>query len=326
MSSYVAKLVIIEMLLIPQQHHHPSSHHSINADASKEYSNVDSIDLDTLGEPVDELDVSQLHNGTSSTDFDEDELITEGNCSTSSTSSTDSSSGMISGIKHSSKRIMVQTADETIFVDEVPILPHHTERLHPLLSLFYFTPVSAFCLIPTFFVIDYAKLTDSALMQNHIGVTAAIILVGALMSFGLNTSELLVLQATSALSLCVFGVCKFLLVIVFTTLLFHHELTTVNKIGCALSVLGVALYNVDKYQEQKRRRKFEAATKDKQFVIEESSSHNPQIPAKVSSPHRHNITTTLPRELDVESGSTLFEDDVILKGSLSGRNKKLSED
>ncbi len=61
------------------------------------------------------------------------------------------------------------------------------------------------------------------------------------------------IQATSALTLCVFSVFKFLIVIALSTVLFNYHLTGANQIGVTLSVLGIALYNYLKYQEIQAR-------------------------------------------------------------------------
>ena len=132
--------------------------------------------------------------------------------------------------------------------------PH--KRLHPLLSLFYFSPVAAVVLVPGFFRLEWTALLNpsppaisfvasSAVIYNTVGL----ILSSALLAFTLNLAELSLIQSTSALTLCVVSTVKFLLVVVLTSVLFEHEVSPINAFGCCVSVLGVAGYNYIKYCE-----------------------------------------------------------------------------
>ena len=136
--------------------------------------------------------------------------------------------------------------------------PH--KRLHPLLSLFYFSPVAAIVLVPTFYGLELRSLLYPAASQPSfvdspaiVYQTAGLILASALLAFTLNLSELSLIQSTSALTLCVVATVKFLLVVVLTSALFEHEVSAVNAVGCCLSVLGVAGYNFLKYREMARQ-------------------------------------------------------------------------
>ena len=143
-----------------------------------------------------------------------------------------------------------------------PLLrPAAHKRLHPLLSLFYFSPVAALVLIPTFFGLEWTALlyptppaisfVASPAVVYH---TVGLILSSALLAFTLNLAELSLIQSTSALTLCVVATVKFLLVVVLTSVLFEHEVSVINAVGCCVSVAGVAGYNFIKYAEYEQQR------------------------------------------------------------------------
>ena len=131
-------------------------------------------------------------------------------------------------------------------------LSAHGPKLHPMLSLFYFTPVSALLIIPFQLWFESGAIANSAFVQAGMWEkTVGLIILGSLIAFALNTSELMMIQATSALTLCVFGVFKFLLVILASIILFSYKTTLINRLGISCAVLGVIIYNADKYEESK---------------------------------------------------------------------------
>lgn len=123
-------------------------------------------------------------------------------------------------------------------------------RLHPMLSLFYFTPVSAIALLPCQLIFERASLAESKFIDAGMWeTTLLLIVIGSLVAFGLNASELFVIQETSALTLCIFGVLKFLIIIVISVMIFNYQITDVNRIGIGLAVLGLIVYNWVKWKE-----------------------------------------------------------------------------
>ena len=139
--------------------------------------------------------------------------------------------------------------------------PSSHKRLHPLLSLFYFSPVAALVLVPTFFRLEWTALLHPAADATSFVASPAVvyhtlglILLSAVMAFALNLSELSLIQSTSALTLCVVSTVKFLLVVVLTSVLFEHEVSVVNAVGCCVSAVGVGGYNWIKYREFEQQR------------------------------------------------------------------------
>ena len=143
-----------------------------------------------------------------------------------------------------------------------PPPPSHAghRRLHPMLSLFYFSPVAAAVLAPAFAGFEARRLMFPSVGAKDftqgevVWVTGGLVGGGAVLAFALNVSELVVIQTTSALTLCVVATAKFLLVVAMTTWLFGGGVSWVKGVGCGVSVLGVAAYNWMKYREVVRRR------------------------------------------------------------------------
>lgn len=130
------------------------------------------------------------------------------------------------------------------------IIPQLSEKLHPIIALLYFTPISAMALIPCTVVFEGNNLMEDPEVQRpQILYTIFLLLCGGILAFFLNISELFLIQGTSALSLCIMSVVKLLLLIPFTSWLFSREITIINTIGCGLDIIGVALYNIIKYRE-----------------------------------------------------------------------------
>jgi len=128
----------------------------------------------------------------------------------------------------------------------------HGNRLHPILSLLYFTPVSAVSLLPLQLWLENPRLQSSKFVDAGVWEpTVALIAFGSIMAFALNSSELFVLRETSALTLCIFGVLKFLLVVALSAVAFNQSFTHMNQAGIALTVLALITYNWIKYHEIK---------------------------------------------------------------------------
>jgi hypothetical protein len=130
-------------------------------------------------------------------------------------------------------------------------LPSHSHRLHPLLSLFYFAPVSAVALLPIQLWLEAPRLEASKFVDAGVWEpTLGLVLAGCILAFALNSSELYVIRETSALTLCVLGVSKFILVVLLSVGTgLQASLTPLNQMGIGLTIAGLVIYNVVKYRE-----------------------------------------------------------------------------
>jgi hypothetical protein len=99
------------------------------------------------------------------------------------------------------------------------------------LAVFYLMPVQAVSGVPAFLFFEARQLAASRFAANPAEATHTLLLmlVGAFMAFILTLSELLAIHHTSALSLTVIAVGRFIITIVVAAFLFHVPLT-VNKI------------------------------------------------------------------------------------------------
>jgi hypothetical protein len=82
-------------------------------------------------------------------------------------------------------------------------------------------------------------------------------MVGVLLAFLLNLNELVFVEYSSALSLCVAGIVKLLLLIVLNSVVFSYPWTPYNIAGVAFSIIGVSGYNFVKLREKDTRPSYE---------------------------------------------------------------------
>lgn len=122
-------------------------------------------------------------------------------------------------------------------------------KLHPLLSLAYFAPISAISLFIPMITIEIPKIAQSQFSAHPLEVTA-LILVGVVLAFSLNMIELYLLEASSALTLCVSGIVKLVIIILLSSLFFNYSFTTFNAIGISLCILGIIGYNYVRFKDQ----------------------------------------------------------------------------
>eukprot|EP01083_Nonionella_stella_P282182 960296_1 len=128
-----------------------------------------------------------------------------------------------------------------------------SKKVPSMLLLFYLTPIATMFLLGPFIMFELEEVVDSKFFDaDHYLGTTINITVGSVMAFVFNVSEFLILARTSALTLCVCGICKLVVVIVVTTFAFDHELSRTNKIGIAITITAVVMYNIQRRIELKR--------------------------------------------------------------------------
>jgi len=124
------------------------------------------------------------------------------------------------------------------------------KKVPSLLAMFYFSPVSFLSLGIGFFPIEFNRVHNSPLLsESEIKQTIGYICIGCLIAFILNLLELLVIQNTSALTMCVTDVLRFVLLIPISVLTFGHHLNVVNVMGIFVTGLGIGLYQYTKYRD-----------------------------------------------------------------------------
>jgi len=123
---------------------------------------------------------------------------------------------------------------------------HQTARLDPMVALLYFAPITAVSLILPFFIWEFNAVELAPWQSEHM---TSFVVVGGMLAFLLQLSELSLIKYTSALTMSVSGTAKLVLVVLLSSAMFAHEMTLFNKLGCTCVVLGVALYNYIRYKE-----------------------------------------------------------------------------
>lgn len=123
---------------------------------------------------------------------------------------------------------------------------HQSTRLDPMVALLYFAPITALSLVPAFFVFEFQTVEQAPWRTQHM---TAFVVIGGLLAYALQLSELSLIKYTSALTMSVSGTAKLMLVVLLSSVIFDHHMTALNKLGCALVMLGVGLYNYIRYKE-----------------------------------------------------------------------------
>ena len=79
------------------------------------------------------------------------------------------------------------------------------------------------------------------------------LVTSALLALGLNVAEMMLVEATSALTLNIANTAKFAAIILLSVVLFSTELSFLRMIGIALCISGVGLFNVHKARVSKAK-------------------------------------------------------------------------
>lgn len=121
-------------------------------------------------------------------------------------------------------------------------------RIHPLLTLAYFAPISALSLFIPWCAVEAPSLFASAFMERK-GELFGYLLIGVFLAISLNLVEILIMEASSALTLCVSGIIKLLIIIGLNSVFFNYTFTSYNISGIVLAIVGVIAYNYIRFKD-----------------------------------------------------------------------------
>jgi len=164
------------------------------------------------------------------------------------TSSSSSSAAAASIEKTSSE---IQTGAPAGSAASAPAPPNHsTADLSPLQVMYLQTPVSALLLLPLALFSAYEHLPGSRFVNDwdFMVATCVIIVAGVGLGLAMSALNLQFVKLSSALALTVVGVLKTAVTIAMSWWTFQNELTAMNLGGFGLCILGVVLYNCEKYR------------------------------------------------------------------------------
>lgn len=121
---------------------------------------------------------------------------------------------------------------------------------HPVDSLFHIAPAMGLTMFPFAALLEGRRLAASPMLESSDAVFATLMLVlaGSFMAFGLVMSEFCLVKTTSSVTLSVAGMFKEVCTITIAVLVAGETLSPLNVGGLAVSLVGIAYYNILKYR------------------------------------------------------------------------------
>jgi drug/metabolite transporter (DMT)-like permease len=126
---------------------------------------------------------------------------------------------------------------------------HGHAKINPLLSLAYFAPISAVFLFFPWVFIEAPRLFRSEFVHEKSWIVF-VLLFGVMLAFAINYVELLLVEASNALTLCVSGIIKLIVLIFVSAIIFGYHFTVFNVTGILLALTGVIGYNYVRFRDQ----------------------------------------------------------------------------
>ena len=122
------------------------------------------------------------------------------------------------------------------------------DKMHSILALFYFTPLAFILALFGYFWFDHKTLQNSSVLNNHFEFKKLMLsyIFGGILALLLNWSELFIIKKWNALTLCVIGGIKLILVFLSSWILFNHKFNLKSLFGYILIFIGVMVYNYSK--------------------------------------------------------------------------------
>ncbi|KAH3666419.1 hypothetical protein WICMUC_005687 [Wickerhamomyces mucosus] len=126
---------------------------------------------------------------------------------------------------------------------------------HPVLTISQLSPPMFIILflIGCFHEGLFSFISNDIWIENNSLKTICIMLFPGFLVFLMTFFEFKILQLSHVLTLSIFGILKEILTIIFSILIFHDHLTTINYIGLGISLLDIAWYNWYRFQESEEK-------------------------------------------------------------------------
>ncbi|KAJ1636903.1 triose-phosphate transporter family-domain-containing protein [Pavlovales sp. CCMP2436] len=119
-------------------------------------------------------------------------------------------------------------------------------RLSGLSGVFYMSPVCFLAVVPVAYVFEGTKALDAVAAGQ---VQPHLLALNACCAFMLNVSSLVLVKATSALTLKVVGVFKDWIVIVISSIVFSSVVGKMQWVGYSVAFVGILMYTQHKYAQ-----------------------------------------------------------------------------
>lgn len=149
----------------------------------------------------------------------------------------------------------VAAASKLVYVENLVGDKHM--GLPTLLALAYISTTGIPFLLLGSITVEWSRLFQSEFVKDHTegGELFGYLCGGAVFAFLLNLSEIMLIGATSAVTTCVVGIAKMLVAILLAQGIFGFDLNSVNVTGIVITMLGIAGYNYNKFQEKKAKKR-----------------------------------------------------------------------
>eukprot|EP00759_Apiculatamorpha_spiralis_P045377 PhF_6_TR42164/c0_g1_i1/m.63729 len=113
------------------------------------------------------------------------------------------------------------------------------------------SPISSAILLPCVLLFERDVFIRYDFLHQDLGLVG-MLLGSGLIAFGLNYSQFHLVSVTSSLTYVVSGNLKAVIAIVLSVWIFKNPITLLNAAGCALGLVGVFWYQIERLQENAR--------------------------------------------------------------------------
>lgn len=123
---------------------------------------------------------------------------------------------------------------------------------NPFATIFWLAPLMGVILfIVSMIVESWSEMFTSSYFASPLITlkSAAIIAFPGALAFAMVSSEYFVIQRAGVVPLSIAGIFKEVSTIAFSAWVFGDKLTTLNVVGCSITISGIALYSFHKYQK-----------------------------------------------------------------------------
>jgi drug/metabolite transporter (DMT)-like permease len=153
-----------------------------------------------------------------------------------------------------------------------------------LVCLYHFIPWGTLAIIPAALVMEFGKV--SSMQASSMQSLWAAILFSAIIAFFLIVFELALLNATSSLTMGVFGAVKEILQIGLAMLIFSDHLSVLNSLGLVVAVAGTFGYKVLKQQVAARNAGYLPLQRELEVFDEQNGTSICESELEIESPRR----------------------------------------
>jgi len=134
---------------------------------------------------------------------------------------------------------------------------HKKQKIHSMLALFYFMPISWFTAVVAWIIFEYPQTQNDPIFNDTSLLIPLLFqyLFSAIIAIALNWCELFMISRWNALSFCIFAVFKLICIVGASWLIFGHSFTFMSFTGYIVCIFGVLCYNWSQIKNKKKVKK-----------------------------------------------------------------------